>query len=102
MAGVYTSLAEQFKKYRGQPDDLSEAYSLGKIPAAVIAGGETTVTLDPSSSGKGGRNQEIGLVAALNLQAKGLRDVVVASVGTDGTDGPTDAAGAIVDGGTIQ
>ena len=101
VAGVYTSLAEQLIKHRGQQDDLSETHSLGKIPAAIIAGGETTVTLDPTSSGKGGRNQEIGLVAALNLQAKGLRDVVVASAGTDGTDGPTDAAGAVVDGGTI-
>ena len=101
VAGVYTSLAEQLIKHRGQQKESVEAYSLGKIPAAIIAGGETTVTLDPTSSGMGGRNQEIGLVAALNLQAKGLRDVVVASAGTDGTDGPTDAAGAVVDGGTI-
>ena len=100
VAGVYTSLAEHLMKQR-QVAESPMAYSFGKIPAAIIAGGETTVTLDPTISGKGGRNQEIGLVAALNLQAKGLRDVVVASAGTDGTDGPTDAAGAVVDGGTI-
>jgi len=98
IAGVYTSLAEHVAKQRQEP----ESYGLAKLPAALIAGGETTVTLDPASSGKGGRNQEIGLVAALNLQAKGLRDIVVASAGTDGTDGPTDAAGAVVDGGTID
>jgi glycerate-2-kinase len=72
-----------------------------KLPAALIAGGETVVTL-PEKHGKGGRNQEIGLVAALRLQSLKLRDIVLASVGTDGTDGPTDAAGAIVDGGTIS
>ena len=101
VARVYTSIVEQLIKQR-QSLGSSQRYSIARLPAAVIAGGETTVTLDPSSSGKGGRNQEIGLVAALNLQAKGIRDVVVASVGTDGTDGPTDAAGAVVDGGTID
>ena len=98
VAGVYTSLAEQLSKQRTSPD---QTFALAKLPAALIAGGETTVTLGPSS-GKGGRNQEIGLVAALHLKDKGLRDIVVASAGTDGTDGPTDAAGAVVDGGTID
>jgi glycerate 2-kinase len=71
---------------------------------ALIAGGETTVTLpsDPALRGRGGRNQELALAAALALQQYQLRNVVVASVGTDGTDGPTDAAGAIVDGGTVD
>ena len=72
------------------------------MPAALICGGETTVTLPKHGIGKGGRNQEIGLCAALKLKELGLRDIVIASVGTDGTDGPTDAAGAIVDGGTID
>mmetsp|Transcript_15535 Transcript_15535/g.33576 ORF Transcript_15535/g.33576 Transcript_15535/m.33576 type:complete len:649 (-) Transcript_15535:1412-3358(-) len=98
VAGVYTSLAEQLSKQRTSP---GQTFALAKLPAALIAGGETTVTLGPSS-GKGGRNQEIGLVAALHLKNKGLRDIVVASAGTDGTDGPTDAAGAVVDGGTID
>ena len=66
-------------------------------PAVILAGGETTVTV--RGSGKGGRNQELALSAA--LQIKGVEGVVIASVGSDGIDGPTDAAGAIVDGYTI-
>jgi glycerate 2-kinase len=66
-------------------------------PAGVVAGGETTVTV--TGGGLGGRNQEIALAAALKL--KGLDGVVVASLSTDGVDGPTDAAGAIADGRTI-
>jgi hydroxypyruvate reductase len=66
-------------------------------PACVIAGGETTVTV--RGKGKGGRNQELALAAALEIA--GMRKVVVLSGGTDGTDGPTDAAGAIADGETI-
>jgi glycerate 2-kinase len=66
-------------------------------PAALVAGGETTVTV--KGKGMGGRNQEVALGAALRLST--MRGAVVASVGTDGVDGPTDAAGAIVDGGTI-
>jgi len=66
-------------------------------PACVITGGETTVTL--KGRGLGGRNQEFALAAALDIQ--GLDDVVILSAGTDGTDGPTDAAGAIVDGRTL-
>lgn len=63
-------------------------------PAGVVAGGETTVTV--TGEGLGGRNQEIALAAAIKL--KGLDGVVVASLSTDGVDGPTDAAGAIADG----
>jgi len=66
-------------------------------PAGIIAGGETTVTV--TGKGLGGRNQEISLAAALKMG--GLDGVVVASLSTDGVDGPTDAAGAIVDGKTI-
>ncbi len=65
-------------------------------PVCVLSGGETTVTLS-QSHGRGGRNQEFVLAAALHLGAAGLRDVVVLSGGTDGEDGPTDAAGAIAD-----
>ena len=65
-------------------------------PACVISGGETTVTL--RGRGKGGRNQEFVLAAALALE--GVSGVVVFSAGTDGTDGPTDAAGAVADGDT--
>ncbi|MFQ5677459.1 MAG: MOFRL family protein, partial [bacterium] len=66
-------------------------------PACVISGGETTVTL--RGDGKGGRNQEFVLAAAIDIA--GLESVVILSGGTDGTDGPTDAAGAICDGSTI-
>ena len=63
---------------------------------ALIAGGETVVHL--TGSGKGGRNQEMALAACAQLD--GLQDVLMFSVGSDGTDGPTDAAGGIVDGET--
>ncbi|HET8533115.1 MAG TPA: DUF4147 domain-containing protein, partial [Methylomirabilota bacterium] len=65
-------------------------------PACVIAGGETTVTV--RGTGTGGRCQEFGLAAALAIE--GLDGVVALAAGTDGTDGPTDAAGAVVDGGS--
>lgn len=65
-------------------------------PCCVIAGGETTVTV--SGKGTGGRAQEFAAAAALEIE--GLRNVWVAAIGTDGTDGPTDAAGAVVDGKT--
>ncbi len=68
-----------------------------KPPVALISGGETTVTL--RGQGLGGRNQEFVLAAAIELA--GLPRVVVLSAGTDGTDGPTDAAGAIADGATL-
>ncbi len=67
-----------------------------KPPVCLISGGETTVTL--RGSGKGGRNQEFVLAAAHDIA--GLPDTVIVSAGTDGTDGPTDAAGAIADGDT--
>ena len=67
-------------------------------PACVICGGETTVTLN--GKGKGGRNQEIGLAAAIEIQ--GWPNLVIFSGGTDGTDGPTNAAGALADGETID
>lgn len=66
-------------------------------PACFIAGGETTVTL--RGQGKGGRNQEMALAAALSIQ--GLEDVTIVCLATDGTDGPTDASGALADGRTI-
>lgn len=65
-------------------------------PAAILLGGETTVTV--RGNGTGGRNQELALAAAIRLE--GCENAVLASFGTDGTDGPTDAAGGIVDGRT--
>jgi glycerate 2-kinase len=69
-----------------------------KPPACVITGGETTVTL--RGDGLGGRNQEFVLAAAIDIA--GLDNVVILSGGTDGSDGPTDAAGAIADGHTLS
>jgi hydroxypyruvate reductase len=66
-------------------------------PACLISGGETTVVV--RGKGKGGRNQEFALAAALDLV--GLESVSLLCCGTDGTDGPTDAAGAVVDGTTV-
>jgi len=68
------------------------------MPACVISGGETTVTV--RGNGKGGRNQEMALTVAQRLS--GVDGYVFLSGGTDGTDGPTDAAGGIVDGETVK
>ncbi len=85
-----------------------EAREVGKVAAAIakdtlpghcyVMGGETTVTL--RGNGKGGRNQETALAAAIALH--GVKRRVVASFATDGEDGPTPAAGAVVTGETVQ
>jgi hydroxypyruvate reductase len=67
-------------------------------PACLILGGETTVTV--RGRGQGGRNQEIALAAALHMA--GLERALVVALATDGTDGPTDAAGGIADGRTLE
>jgi len=67
-------------------------------PCAIIAGGETVVNL--KGDGLGGRNQELALSAATGIA--GLEDITIFSLGSDGTDGPTDAAGGIVDGQTVS
>jgi hydroxypyruvate reductase len=69
-----------------------------KRPACILSGGETTVTI--RGAGLGGRNQEFALAAALDLD--GMPNTGLLSAGTDGTDGPTDAAGAYADGSTVQ
>lgn len=66
-------------------------------PCAIILGGETVVHI--KGKGKGGRNQELALAAAEGIAGK--EDIVIFSFGSDGTDGPTDAAGGIVDGHTL-
>src|SRR4029079_9359530 len=63
-------------------------------PACVISSGETTVTV--TGSGRGGGNQELALASAAVLGSAGA-PMALASAGTDGIDGPTDAAGAVVD-----
>jgi glycerate 2-kinase len=67
-------------------------------PAAIVAGGETTVTVH--GKGRGGRNQELVLSAAVSL--RGTPRTLVSSIGTDGMDGPTTAAGAVADGSTVE
>lgn len=105
LQGEATTVAQVLVGLAQHVQQGSTEYNLsgGKnnFPIALVAGGETTVSL-PSSAGKGGRNQELALAAALALRASRVRQVVVASVGTDGSDGPTDASGAVVDGGTVD
>jgi hydroxypyruvate reductase len=66
--------------------------------SCILTGGETTVTV--KGKGKGGRNQEFALALAIDIA--GVPDVAALCAGTDGTDGPTDAAGALVDGHTVS
>ncbi|MFZ0131984.1 MAG: glycerate kinase [Desulfobacterales bacterium] len=66
-------------------------------PACLLSGGETTVTL--KGEGKGGRNMELALAAGIALS--GVPDTLILSAGTDGSDGPTDAAGGFADGSTV-
>ena len=72
---------------------IAQYYNNTKKSLAFIAGGETIVHL--KGSGKGGRNQELALAAATGISE--LNNVAVFSIGSDGTDGPTDAAGGYVD-----
>jgi hydroxypyruvate reductase len=67
-------------------------------PACILSGGETTVTI--KGKGLGGRNQEFALAGAIEIG--GIKKVVLLSGGTDGTDGPTDATGAVADHTTVQ
>jgi hydroxypyruvate reductase len=87
VAGVHAAIAKEI---------LATGRPLRR-PACVLSGGETTVTI--RGSGLGGRNQEFVLAAAIALD--GSEDVTVLSAGTDGTDGPTDAAGAIAGSSTV-
>ena len=77
---------------------LAMAAGAGR-PACIVSSGETTVRVN--GNGKGGRNQEFALACAPVLASLGIA-AAVASVGTDGIDGPTDAAGAIADNTTLE
>lgn len=77
---------------------IAKSHEDSDYALAFLAGGETVVQL--TGSGLGGRNQELALAAAPGIA--GMKDTVVFSLGSDGTDGPTDAAGGIVDGDTMQ
>jgi glycerate-2-kinase len=70
-----------------------------KTPVVLVSGGETTVTIQ-GECGEGGRNQEF--VLGFSLKIDRSENIVVASIGTDGTDGPTDIAGGIADGYTLK
>ena len=78
--------------------ELYEASQKYKRPFCLLAGGETTVTLQ--GNGKGGRNQELALGAVEAL--RGMKDVMLIAIATDGEDGPTDAAGALSTGESAQ
>jgi len=88
VAKVVAALAKEVRR-SGQPV---------APPACLILGGETTVTLGVQP-GHGGRNQELALAAALALE--GMAGVAVAALATDGSDGPTDSAGGLIDGETV-
>ena len=88
VARMHAAIARQARLY-GQPL---------RGPACLVSGGETTVTI--RGNGKGGRNQEFALAAAIDMA--GLDGVLILSGGTDGNDGPTDAAGAMADGATVE
>ena len=87
------SLRGEAKEVGSFMASIAEYHQDSKRSLAYIAGGETIVRL--TGSGKGGRNQEIALSAAQTLSS--LRDTCLFSIGSDGTDGPTDAAGGYVD-----
>ncbi|MEQ1545594.1 glycerate kinase [Methyloglobulus sp.] len=96
LCGEASDEAENFVQFAKA--QLSKA---GNRPIALLAGGETTVSL--KGKGRGGRNQEMALAFAIHAEQQKLPgNWVFLSGGTDGRDGPTDAAGGIVDSGTIQ
>ena len=81
------------KSLAGQAKSIRDK---AKTPVALISGGETTVAL-PQRHGRGGRNQEIVLSALVHLGPTNFNNIAILSAGTDGEDGPTDAAGAFMD-----
>ena len=83
--------AKELGKYLGT---LANKHKNTDTPLAFIVGGETVVNV--KGNGLGGRNQEVALSASIEI--KGLKNVAVFSVGSDGTDGPTNSAGGYVDG----
>ncbi|WP_159520394.1 glycerate kinase type-2 family protein [Sunxiuqinia indica] len=87
----FGSIAKELKK-------VNKSQYTFQTPCAIILGGETVVHL--KGKGKGGRNQELVLAAAIEIE--NIDDVIIFSLGSDGTDGPTDAAGGIVDGQSIS
>jgi glycerate 2-kinase len=97
-AAAGASVAAKLLQYCGRPEIPQPEAGSGRC---LIWGGETTVSLGPSPTGLGGRCQELALAAAREL-AGAPAGVALLAAGTDGRDGPTDAAGAIVDGTTWE
>lgn len=89
---------EEAIKHAQRAKEIREDGNPVSPPACFISGGETTVLV--KGDGLGGRNQEFALVSAIEIA--GMKDTVILSLNTDGTDGPTDAAGAFCDGKTLQ
>lgn len=94
ITGEARALAKQFSSFAKA---IAGGHGILKRPCCVIAGGETTVTV--TGRGKGGRAQEFAASAAFEIAD--LPNTWVVALGSDGTDGPTDAAGAIVSGDTV-
>lgn len=109
-AALWQAKREGFNVLSGSQSITGEASEFGRLlgaigrglprdpPTASIFGGETTVSVH--GGGLGGRCQEMALAAAIEIS--GAAGIGVMAIGTDGTDGPTDAAGALVDGGTCD
>ena len=95
--GIQGEAREVARVYAAMVREIRATGRPVKAPACVISGGETTVTI--RGDGLGGRNQEFAMAAAEDIA--GIDDLVILSAGTDGADGPTDAAGAVADGTTI-
>ena len=85
------------KAFASLAERLSEGKGIVRRPYCIVAGGETTVTV--TGRGKGGRAQEFAAAAACEIA--GFQKTWIAAMGTDGTDGPTDVAGALVSGATL-
>ena len=94
---IDTAVADEARVAGRRLAEIVRAHATDGVRRAFIMGGETVVKL--TGHGKGGRNQEFALAAAPVLD--GLPNVALVSVGSDGTDGPTDAAGGCVDGETV-
>jgi glycerate-2-kinase len=98
-------------RFEGESQELGNAFAAiamevaranrpVKPPALLIGGGETIVRLNGEAMGTGGPNQEFAVSAAIALD--GIQNLVIAGLDSDGTDGPTEIAGAMVDGGTVN
>ncbi len=106
----YVPDAESAERSEGPAEDVGRRLAEAALrmrawggPDCLVSGGEPTVKLvDPAQRGLGGRNQQLVLSAVERMQSSGAAGILILSGGTDGEDGPTDAAGAFVDQATID